>query len=188
LLKSEQSGAITVILRGSSLQVVEEAKRAFNDAVCILRTLIADPSVVLGAGVAESVISTRFLQNLLSEETEQRPGRERERRGGSQHMEMVVRRAFAEALESIPITLASNSGMDASTALAELRSLNSRSLTTQEGEARRFSYGVDIMTRKVRDMSDSGVYETLAGKLAQLSMGTQVATSLLKVDDVFPAW
>jgi len=85
-------------------------------------------------------------------------------------------RAFAEALEAIPIALAENSGLSPIEALAAVKS--AQVLT---GNSR---LGVDCVQHGSMDMSVQKVFETLIGKQQQLMLATQVVKMILKIDDV----
>merc|ERR1711939_706221 len=87
------SKAVTVIVRGGNKMVVDEAKRCLHDANCCVRNLIRDPRVVPGGGASEKAASLAIAEAADSEVT----------------FEQFTMRAYAAALDVIPMALAENS-------------------------------------------------------------------------------
>lgn len=98
--------ALTVFVRGGNRMVVDEAKRSLHDAMCVARNLIRDNRIVYGGGAAEIACSLD-----VSDTADNVSG-----------MEQYAYRAFAEALEDIPLALAENSGFSPISTLSELKS------------------------------------------------------------------
>ncbi|KAH9578893.1 Chaperonin Cpn60/TCP-1 family [Trypanosoma melophagium] len=155
-----QSKAVTIFIRGGNKMMIEEAKRSLHDALCMVRNLIRDNRVVYGGGSAEIAASTAVLNYADSVST----------------VEQYAIRSFADALESIPINLAMNSGLD------PIKSLSMARLAQVDGK-NPFA-GVDCMDCGTIDMKEQQVFETLQGKCSQLRLATQVVKMILKVDDV----
>ena len=91
-------------------------------------------------------------------------------------MEQYAIRAFADALEDVPMALAENSGLSPITALSEVKA---RQVT--EGNPH---LGIDCMGTGTNDMRAQRVFETLVGKQQQLLLATQLVKLILKVDDI----
>lgn len=144
------SNAVTVLIRGGNKMIVEEAKRSLHDAMCVVRNLIRDNRIVYGGGAAEVACSLA-----ISSYADSVPG-----------IEQYAIRAFADALEDIPMALAENSGLSP---IAEVTQLKSRQLA--EGNPR---LGVDCMGSGNADMKAQLVFETLIGKKQQIQLATQV--------------
>jgi len=156
----ENSKAVTVFVRGGNKMVVEEGKRSLHDAMCVTRNLIKDNRVVYGGGSAEVACSTAvsdFADTV----------------GG---IEQYAIRAFADALDDIPMALAENSGMPPITMLSNIKARQ-----TSEKNPR---LGIDCMAKDEADMKESLVFETLIGKQQQLQLATQLVKMILKIDDV----
>lgn len=85
-------------------------------------------------------------------------------------------RAFADALEQIPMALAENSGLNA------LKVLNQAKLDQTEKKVG--SYGIDCMNTGNTNMKEQKIFETLLSKKGQLQLATQVVKMILKIDDV----
>jgi T-complex protein 1 subunit epsilon len=153
--------AVTVFVRGGSSMLVEEAKRSLHDAMCVTRNLIKDNRVVYGGGAAELS---------CGEAVYNAAGRVRS-------IEQYAMRAFADALEDIPIALAENSGLSPIDVVAQVKA-------RQASEANPF-LGVNCMgPAPIADMRELHVFETLIGKQQQLMLATQMVKMVLKIDDV----
>lgn len=116
------SRAVTVFVRGSNKMIIDEAKRSLHDSLCVVRNLVTDNRVVYGGGSAEIACSLAVEQEAL------------ETRG----LEQYSMRAFAEALDAIPMALAENSGLSPIETLSDLKSRQGKG----EGRGR---LGVDCM-------------------------------------------
>jgi len=151
--------AVTVLIRGGTEKVVDEAERSIHDALCVVRDIILKPSVVAGGGAPELEVSSR-----VRKWAESLSGKEQ-----------LAALAFAEALEVIPITLAENAGLDPIDILVELRSRH------EKGD---LWAGVDVFNGKVNDMAELDVYEPLAVKEQIIKSASEVAAMILRIDDV----
>jgi thermosome len=154
--------AVSILLRGGSQRVVDEGERAVHDAVMVVKDVIEKPSVVAGGGSAEAEIAHR-----IREWTHNLSGREQ-----------LAAQAFAEALESIPLTLASNAGMDPIDTQVDLRASHGKNLTWA---------GVDVNEGKVGDMEKLQVYEPAVVKSQIIKSATEAAVMILRIDDVIAA-
>lgn len=154
------SNAVTVLIRGGNKMIVDEAKRSLHDAMCVVRNLIKDNRVVYGGGSAEIACSLA-----VSAFAETVPG-----------IEQYAIRAFADALDDIPMALAENAGLSP---ILEVTNIKARHL--KEGNPR---LGVDCNQMGTNDMKEHLVFETLIGKQQQLQLATQVVKMILKIDDV----
>jgi thermosome len=154
--------AVTILIRGGTERIVDEAERSVHDALCVVRDLVEEPKIVAGGGAPELEVSRQ-----LKKYAETFPGREQ-----------LAVRAFAEALESIPMTLTENAGLDPIDVLSELRARHEKGETWA---------GIEVNSGKVQDMSKAGVFEPLAVKKQIIKSGTEAATMLLKIDDVIAA-
>ena len=151
--------AVTMLIRGGTDKVVDEADRSIHDALCVVRDIVLAPSVVAGGGAPELEVSSR-----VRKWAESLSGKEQ-----------LAALAFAEALEVIPITLAENAGLDPIDILVELRSHH------EKGE---LWAGVDIVNGKVGDMTSLDVYEPLVVKEQIIKSASEVASMILRIDDV----
>merc|ERR1712151_855257 len=154
------SKAVTVLVRGGNQMLVDEAKRCLHDANCCVRNLIRDPRVVPGGGASEMAASLAIQAAADAEDT----------------TEQYSMRAWAAALDVIPMTLAENSGLSA---IGEMAAMKAKQQSTQNPW-----HGVDCMQVGQTDMWEQNVYEACASKCNQLRLATQVVKMILKIDDV----
>jgi len=154
------SQAVTVLIRGGNKMIVDEAKRSLHDAMCVVRNLIRDNRVVYGGGSAE--ISCALAVSAFADTVA--------------GVEQYAIRAFADALDDVPMALAENSGLSP---ITEVTAVKARQLA--EGNPR---LGVDCNQVGNCDMREQLVFETLIGKQQQIMLATQVVKMILKIDDV----
>ena len=151
--------SVTLLLRGGSQRVVDEVERSVHDALMVVKDVIEKPQIVAGGGAPETYASTKLRSWAKSLE-----GREQ-----------LAAEKFADALESIPLCLAENAGMDPIDTLTLLRSKQ------QKGEK---WTGIDVMKGKIGNMKSSDIIEPLAVKLQIVSAASEAACMLLRIDDV----
>jgi thermosome len=154
--------AVTILIRGGTQRIIDEAERSIHDALCVVRDLIEEPKLVAGGGAPELEVS-----RALRKYAETLPGREQ-----------LAVRAFAEAFEAIPSTLTENAGLDPIDILSDLRSRHEKGETWA---------GIEVISGKIQDMSKAGVFEPLAVKKQIVKSATEASTMLLKIDDVIAA-
>ncbi len=150
---------ITILLRGSTEHVVDEVKRAVEDAVGDLRSALKSGWVVPGAGACEVELAMQ-----LRKYSESLSGREQ-----------LAVKAFADSCEVIPRTLAENAGLDPIDAMAELNSSH------DSGDR---LAGINVFTGKVMDAWKEGVIEPLQIKTQAIESASEVAEMILRIDDV----
>jgi thermosome len=151
--------AVTILIRGGSQRVVDEADRSVHDALMVTKDVLEKPLIVAGGGSPEAYVS-----NKLKEWTTTLTGREQ-----------LAAEKFAEALETIPITLAENAGMDTIDTMTELRSKQSKGSTWA---------GIDVRSSQIKDMSELDIVEPLSVKEQIIKSATEVASMILRIDDV----
>jgi chaperonin GroEL (HSP60 family) len=151
--------AVTILIRGGTDRLNAEAERSIHDALCVVRDLIEEPRIVAGGSAPELEMAKE-----LKKYAETLPGREQ-----------LAVRIFAEALESITITLAENAGLDPIDILSELRSRHEKGETWA---------GIEVIEGKIQDMSKIGVFEPIGVKKQIIKSATEAASMILKIDDV----
>lgn len=156
----KNSRAVTIFIRGGNKMIIEEAKRSLHDALCVIRNLIRDNRVVYGGGAAE--VSCALA---VSQAADKCPT-----------LEQYAMRAFADALEVIPMALAENSGMNPIQTMTEVRARQVKETNP--------ALGIDCLHRGTNDMKQQHVIETLIGKKQQISLATQMVRMILKIDDI----
>ncbi|HEX2304648.1 MAG TPA: thermosome subunit beta [Nitrososphaeraceae archaeon] len=151
--------AVTILIRGGSQRVVDEAERSVHDALMVTKDVMEKPSIVAGGGSPESYVAGK-----LREWSSTLSGREQ-----------LAADKFAESLEVIPLALAENAGMDPIDTLTELRS--------KQTKGSKWS-GIDARGGKIVDMSKLDIVEPLSVKEQIIKSATEVASMILRIDDV----
>ncbi|KAJ3814081.1 chaperonin Cpn60/TCP-1 family [Lentinula lateritia] len=157
------SRAVTIFVRGSNKMIVDEAKRALHDAICAVRNLVVDNRVVYGGGAADISCSVA-----VAKAADEIPT-----------IEQYAMRAFASALDAIPLALAENSGLSPIETLADVKSRQ-----IKEGDSH---IGIDCSGKGNNDMKNQFVYDPLISKRQQYLLATQLVRAVLKIDDVITA-
>jgi thermosome len=151
--------SVTILIRGGSQRVVDEAERSIHDALMVSKDVLERPAIVAGGGSPES-----YTAGKLREWSNSLSGREQ-----------LAAEKFAESLEVIPLRLAENAGMDPIDTLTELRS--------KQLKGSKWS-GIDVRNGKVTDMSKLDIVEPLSVKEQIIKSATEVASMILRIDDV----
>ncbi|NMJ67630.1 MAG: thermosome subunit [Marine Group I thaumarchaeote] len=151
--------AVTILIRGGSQRVVDEADRSIHDALMVVKDVVEKPSIVAGGGSPEAYLATE-----LNEWT-----------GSSEGREQLAIKQYAEALESIPITIAENAGMDPIDTLITLRANQSNGKQT---------VGINAREGKIGNMFSLDIVEPLAVKEQIIKSATEAACMILRIDDV----
>jgi archaeal chaperonin len=151
--------AMTLLIRGGSDHVIDEVERAIHDGLGVVASALKSGLVVPGGGAIEIELSRRlkhFGQSL----------------GGR---EQLAVEEFANALEFIPVTLAENAGMDPIDVLTELKSRHN------SGEK---SAGLNLFENKIENVLQGKIIEPYKIKSQAIASATDVATMILRIDDV----
>jgi thermosome len=151
--------SVTILVRGGSQRVVDEADRSLHDALMVIKDVLEKPAIVAGGGAPEA-----YLANELRHWASTQEGR----------AQLAVQK-FADALDSIPLNLAENAGMDPIDTMTELRAKQSKGAKWT---------GVDARNTQVTDMYKQNVLEPLVVKQQIIKSATEVASMLLRIDDV----
>ena len=151
--------SVTILIRGGSQRVVDEADRSIHDALMVTKDVIEKPLIVAGGGAPEAYAASK-IRDWVSTLT----GREQ-----------IAAEKYAESLEIIPLTLAQNAGMDSIDAMTDLRAKQSRGSKWT---------GIDVRSAKIADMSKLEILEPLSVKEQIIKSATEAASMILRIDDV----
>jgi chaperonin GroEL (HSP60 family) len=138
---------------------VDEAERSMHDALMVTKDVLEKPQVVAGGGAPEAYIANEL----------------REWSSGIQGRAQLAVQKFADTLDSIPLALAENAGMDSIDTMTELRAKQSKGSKWT---------GVDVRNTVVADMFKQNVLEPVIVKEQIIKSATEAACMILKVDDV----
>jgi len=151
--------SVTLLIRGGSQRVVDEADRSIHDSLMVVKDVIEKPAIVAGGGAPEA-----FLASNLKEWADSFDGRQ----------QLAIKK-FAESLEVIPQTIAENAGMDPIDTMVTLRA--------KQNDGKKWS-GINAKDQKVGDMFSLNILEPLAVKEQILKSATEAACMILRIDDV----
>ncbi|HET7149727.1 MAG TPA: thermosome subunit beta [Candidatus Nitrosopolaris sp.] len=151
--------AVTILIRGGSQRVVDEAERSVHDSLMVTKDVLERPVIVAGGGAPEAYAAAK-----LREWVSTLSGREQ-----------LAAEKFAESLEVIPLTLAENAGMDPIDTITDLRSKQSKGSKWT---------GIDVRNGKIADISKLEIFEPLVVKEQIIKSATEVASMILRIDDV----
>lgn len=154
--------AVSILIRGGTEHVIAEVERALHDALKVTAITIEDGRAVIGGGAPEIETAIRLRNYAASV-------------GGREQLAIEI---FAEALEVIPWTLAENAGMDTIDTIISLKSKH------ESKKSNASTFGVDVFHNKVSDMESQNVIEPLRVKTQAIASAAEVATMILRIDDV----
>lgn len=159
IMECKNPKAVTLLIRGGTEHVTNEIERAMTDAIGDVAASLKDGMVVAGAGAPEIELAMG-----LRKYAETLSGREQ-----------LAVEAFADAMEVIPRTLIENAGLDPIDAMTDLKAAHSKKQKWA---------GIDVFSGKVMDAWKRGVIEPLKIKTQAVSSAAEVATMILRIDDV----
>ena len=153
--------AVSILIRGGTEHVVDEVERAMHDALSVVSLAIEDGFAVTGGGAPEIELALRLREYASSV-------------GGREQLAID---GFARAMEIIPRTLAENAGLDQVDILVRMRSAHG-------GKNANIHTGLNAYTGSIVDMRAERVMEPLRVKVQGITSATEVATMILRIDDV----
>lgn len=154
--------ACTIVLRGATQQILDEAERSLHDVLCVLTTHIKESKAVCGGGASEMEMACaveRLAANTAGKES-------------------LAISAFARSLASLPTIMADNAGLDTAELISQLRAAHNQSQAFM---------GIDMEKGEVADMRSLGVLESFRVKSAMLTSAAEAAEIILRVDDIIKA-
>jgi len=154
--------ACTIVLRGATQQILDEAERSLHDALCVLTSTVREPRIVFGGGCSEMLMA-----NAVSNLAQETPGKE-----------SIAMEAFARALRKLPTIIADNAGYDSSELISQLRAMHSSGKKT---------YGLNMYDGKVDDVQKIGITESFHLKRQVLISASEAAEMILRVDNIIRA-
>jgi thermosome len=157
--KCRNAKSVTILVKGGTEHVVAEIERAMDDAIGDITSALANGKVVAGAGSIEIELAKQ-----LREYSESLSGREQ-----------LAVKSFADSMEIIPKTLAENAGLDPIDIIAALKSAHDK---------KQIWAGINVFSGKVIDAWTEGIIEPLKTKTQAVSSASEVATMILRIDDV----
>lgn len=154
--------ACTIVIRGATQQILDEADRSLHDALCVLSQTVKNPKFVYGGGAAEMLMANAVTNLAL-----QTAGKE-----------AFAMESFARALRQLPTIIADNGGYDSAQILSELQAYHA------QGKS---SYGINMQLGIADDVSKLNIIEALVVKRQVLLSASEAAEMILRVDDIIRA-
>ncbi|XP_065335561.1 T-complex protein 1 subunit beta-like [Cloeon dipterum] len=154
--------ACTVVIRGATQQILDEAERSLHDAFCVLAATVRETRTVYGGGCSEMLMA-----NVINDEAARIPGKE-----------AMAMEAFSRALRQLPTAIADNAGYDSAQLVSELRAAHSKGENTT---------GLDMEQGMVGCMKDLGITESFVVKRQVLLSASEAAEMILRVDNIIKA-
>ncbi|MFB5623437.1 MAG: thermosome subunit beta [Nitrosopumilus sp.] len=151
--------SVTMLIRGGTQRVIDEVDRSIHDSLMVVKDVIEKPAIVAGGGAPEA-----FAASLLKDWADNFDGRE----------QLAIKK-YAEALETIPLTIAENAGMDPIDTMANLRA--------KQNQGHKWT-GIDARNMKISDMMAINVIEPIVVKEQIIKSATEAACMILRIDDV----
>ncbi|VDM95752.1 unnamed protein product [Thelazia callipaeda] len=151
--------ACSIVVRGSTQQILDETERSLHDALSVLVTHVKEGRTVAGAGASEILMSAAVMT-----ESQKVPGKE-----------SLAVEAFARALAQLPIYICDNAGLDSAELISKLRALHNNG---------NHSMGIDINKGLPVNVIDLGLIESLSVKLCMVSSAAEAAEQILRVDNI----
>ncbi|WP_254864819.1 thermosome subunit alpha [Halovivax gelatinilyticus] len=155
--------AVTVFVRGGTNHVVDELERAVGDALDVVATARESGEVVPGAGASEIAIADRV----------------RSEAAGIEGRKQLAVTAFADAIDIVPRTLATNTGRDPIDSLVDLRAAHEA-----DGRAGLITDGETVT---IDDPVEFGIVDPADVKREAIESAAEAATMIVRIDDVIAA-
>lgn len=150
---------VTLLVRGSNKLVLEEADRSLHDALCVVRCLVRKRALIAGGGAPEIEVALKLAA--IADQTE--------------GVDSICLRAYANALEIVPFTLAENAGLNPIQTVTELRNRHAKGET---------SAGINVRKGAISDILEEHVVQPLLVSTSALMLATETVRSILKIDDI----
>jgi len=154
--------ACTIVIRGATQQIVDEAERSLHDALCVLFRTVGDGKVTWGGGSAEMAMAVAVQQLAMK----------------ASGRESLAIESYAKALTQLPTIIADNGGYDSADLVAQLRAAHADGKRTM---------GLNMEKGCIEDMKTLGIVESLAVKMQVLNSATEAAEQLVRVDYILKA-
>jgi T-complex protein 1 subunit beta len=155
----KSGAACTIVLRGSSTHILDEAERSLHDALCILAATLKNPRRIYGGGCTEVAMA-----QAIDKAVHETPGKK-----------ALAMTAFAKALRQLPMIVADNGGYDSAELVTQLRAAHAAGKT---------SHGLNMTNGSIGCMQELGIMESFKSKCQVLTSAAEAAEMILRVDDI----
>lgn len=154
--------ACTIVLRGATNQILDEADRSLHDALCVLTQTVKETRTVYGGGCSETLMAKAVMDAAVHVAGK----------------EALAMESFARSLLMIPTIIADNAGYDSAQLVSELRAAHAEGKTT---------FGLSMDEGIVDCMNQVGITESYQVKRQVMLSASEAAEMILRVDDIIKA-
>merc|ERR1712165_134013 len=154
--------ACSIVLRGATEQILDEAERSLHDALCVLTSTVKETKTVYGGGCSEMLMANAVMEAAAT----------------TPRKEAIAMESFAKALSELPTAIAENGGFDSAQLVSELRALHKQNKATM---------GLNMREGIVGDMGELGITESLSVERQVIVSASEAAEMILRVDDILKA-
>lgn len=158
----DKGRTVSILIRGSNKLMLDEAERSLHDALCVIRCLVKKRAMIAGGGAPEIEIAQKLAAFAFT----------------ARGLEQYCFRAFADAFEVVPYTLAENAGLNPIETVTALRAYHAKGMVNA---------GINAKVGAVADILALDVIQPLLVSYSAVSLATETVRSILKIDDVINA-
>ncbi|KAE9549388.1 hypothetical protein FO519_007396 [Halicephalobus sp. NKZ332] len=151
--------ACSIVLRGATQQILDEAERSMHDALCVLTTHVREARTIPGAGASEAMMAAKVLV-----EAQKVAGKE-----------SLAVEAFGRALLQLPTIICDNAGLDSAELISSIRAEHAKG---------NHNMGINIEAGNMADVVEMGILESFMVKYCMLNSAAEAAEQILRVDDI----
>ena len=159
---------VSVVARGANPLILDEAERSLHDAMCVIRCLVKKRALLPGGGAPEMAVSTQLAQMSTT----------------AAYPDTTCFKAFADALEIVPVTLAENAGLNSIKVVTELRARQAKGETNVGVSIKRGGVGVMGGEDSKDAASGEGVMQPLLVSTSAIELASETVKMILRIDDI----
>ncbi|KAK4560810.1 T-complex protein 1 subunit delta [Recurvomyces mirabilis] len=166
--KENAPRTVSIVARGANSLILDEAERSLHDAMCVIRCLVKKRALLPGGGAPEMAVSTALSQAATT----------------AQYPDSICWKAFADALEIVPVTLAENAGLNSIKVVTELRARHAKGERNVGVSIKRGGVGVMGGEEKSASGSGEGVMQPLLVSTSAIELASETVKMILRIDDI----
>lgn len=158
---------VSIVARGANPLILDEAERSLHDAMCVIRCLVKKRALLPGGGAPEMAVSTQLAQMSTT----------------LNYPDAICFKAFADALEVVPVTLAENAGLNSIKVVTELRARHAKGETNMGVSIKRG--GVGMMGGEDKSSASAeAVMQPLLVSTSAIELASETVKMILRIDDI----
>jgi T-complex protein 1 subunit delta len=157
---------VSIVARGANQLILDEAERSLHDAMCVIRCLVKKRALLPGGGAPEMAVSTHLAKVATT----------------AAYPDSICWKAYADALELVPVTLAENAGLNSIKVVTELRARHAKGETNVGVSIKRG--GVGVMGGEDKNATGEGVMQPLLVSTSAIELASETVKMILRIDDI----